>query len=121
MTPEPGIFIDQKIILFDSKDFGINKTNAFSLDLSVSWTTSEPAFDKIGGPLNELTFRRTTFSALKKNNRSLIYAFGGLIPSSESNWNRGTYVDDFYQIDVTSYPISISSVISGDIRPSVRC
>ncbi|CAG8480899.1 10508_t:CDS:2 [Ambispora gerdemannii] len=87
--PEPGIFIDDKIILFDSFDVSINKTNAFSLDLS-------------------------------KDNRSLIYAFGGLIPTNESNWDRGNFVNDFYQIDVTSYPISISPVTFRGTLPSVR-
>ncbi|CAG8666398.1 11173_t:CDS:2, partial [Ambispora gerdemannii] len=118
--PEPGIFIDNKIILFDSYNAGIGKTNAFSLDLSVNWTTSEPAFTQIGNTLNGLTFRRTAFNALKKNNRSLIYAFGGLIPTNANNWNRGNFSNDFYKIDVTSYPISIS-LISGNTRPSVRC
>ncbi|CAG8537542.1 8671_t:CDS:2, partial [Ambispora gerdemannii] len=117
--PEPGIFIDNKIILFDSLDFGINKTKTFSLDLSVNWTTLAPAFTKIGKPLKVLTFRRTAFSALKKNNRSLIYAFGGAIPVNESDWNLGIIVNDFYQIDVESF--SISSVISEGITPSERC
>ncbi|CAG8566954.1 5846_t:CDS:2 [Ambispora gerdemannii] len=119
-APERGILIDKKIIIFDSADFGIKNTNAFSLDLSTNWTVSEPAFTKIDNLLNAPTFRYTAFSALKNNTRSLIYAFGGLIPTNESNWNSGTFVNDFYQIDVTSYPISISSVKSGGALPS-RC
>ncbi|CAG8580426.1 10153_t:CDS:2 [Ambispora gerdemannii] len=115
---EHGTLIDNKIIFFDSADFGINNTNAFSLDLSVNWTTSAPAFTKIDNLSNAPTFNYAAFSALKKNDRSLIYAFGGLIPTNNSDWTKGTPVSDFYKIDVTSYPISISSV-SGN-TPSAR-
>ncbi|CAG8519080.1 12867_t:CDS:2 [Ambispora gerdemannii] len=81
------------------------------LDLSVNWTIIDNLF-------NAPTFNYATFSALKKNNRSLIYVFGGLIPTNESDWNKGTYVNSFYQIDVTSYTISISSVTSGGALPA---
>ncbi|CAG8553159.1 3346_t:CDS:2, partial [Ambispora gerdemannii] len=115
-----GTFIDNKIIFFDSYDFGINNTHAFSLDLSVNWTTSTPAFTRIDNLFNAPTFNRASFSALKKNNRSLIYAFGGLIPFNRSDWSLGIPVDELYEIDVTSYSISISPVISRGISPGAR-
>ncbi|CAG8577283.1 5845_t:CDS:2, partial [Ambispora leptoticha] len=38
-----------------------------------------------------------------------------------NNWNNGTFINTFYKIDVTSYPVSISTVISTGTTPSVRC
>ncbi|CAG8535185.1 1838_t:CDS:2, partial [Ambispora leptoticha] len=118
--PEIGTFIDNKIIFFDSYDFGINNTKAFFLDLSVNWTTSTPAFIKINDLFNVPMFDYTTFSALNKSGLSLIYAYGGLIPINFNSWNTGTFVSDFYKIDVTSYPFSISPVRAGSISPGPR-
>ncbi|CAG8516984.1 2424_t:CDS:2, partial [Ambispora leptoticha] len=106
---------------FDSYDFGINDTKAFFLDLSVNWTTSTPAFNKINNLFNVPMFDFTTFSALNKSGLSLIYAYGGLIPNNIDDWTSGTFVKDFYKVDVTSYPFSISPVISGGISPGPLC
>ncbi|CAG8539638.1 266_t:CDS:2 [Ambispora gerdemannii] len=117
---EHGILVDDKIIFFDSADFGIiNNTNAFALDLSVNWTTSTPAFTKIDNISNGPTFNYAAFSAFETSNRTLIYAFGGLIPAKVNNWDVGNIVDDFYEINMASYTISL--VQSGSILPKPRC
>ncbi|CAG8433675.1 11259_t:CDS:2, partial [Ambispora gerdemannii] len=116
---ERGTLVDNKIIFFDSADFQL--THAFSLDLSVSWNISAPAFTNLED-LRAPTFRYTAFSAFKRDSRTLIYAFGGLNPSKDDDWSQGTFIDDFYEIDITSHPILISKLpITSEGTPGARC
>ncbi|CAG8626044.1 5644_t:CDS:2, partial [Ambispora gerdemannii] len=106
---EPGLLIDNKIIIFDSLDF--LTTHTFSFDLSKDWDTSTPEFIKIDNSGSAPMFYLTAFSAQKKDNHSVIYAFGGGIPN---NGNRSDLIvtDDFYKIDVSTSPFSFLRVDS---------
>ncbi|CAG8614534.1 12031_t:CDS:2 [Ambispora gerdemannii] len=110
VSAEPGVLIDNKIIIFDSYDFP-NATTAFSLDLSKDWTTFTPEFTEIGNLVSAPLFFLTAFSAQKKDSHSVIYAFGGRIPIN-GNFSDYTYTKDFYEIDVNTSSFSFSPLNS---------
>ncbi|CAG8490269.1 806_t:CDS:2 [Ambispora gerdemannii] len=105
-SADPGVLIDEKIIVFDSYDF-TNATITFYLDLSKNWTTSEPEFKEISNSDSAPKFYLTAFSAQKKDDHSLIYAFGGKIPN-KGNISDLIATDGFYKIDVSTTPFSFS-------------
>ncbi|CAG8530636.1 10261_t:CDS:2 [Ambispora gerdemannii] len=107
---ETGILIDNKVIIFDSYDFR-NATTAFSLDLSKNWTTFTPGFTAIDNLVSAPTFYFTAFSAQKKDNHSVIYAFGGRIPIN-GNFSNFNYTNKFYKIDVNPSSFSFSPLDS---------